>query len=468
MSLKNPAARYRLAHGTEKTQCPKCGRKRFRRYMDTTTGELLPEEVGVCDRENNCGYLFTAMDHIRAKGGFGQIERRVLPPPEPVRDDWRVPAGKWEKTRTHHNNSLIQWMLSNLGDNIKGVIEEYRVGTFPKIKGSERWENATVFWQFNAKGELLNGKMMQYKGFRRDKDVTPTWISRIITGKSGKEIGSVQCLFGEHLLAKYPDAKVALVESEKTALVGRYFYPDIVWVATGGSDALNGRKMMALSGRKVYMFPDAGVGYVAWNKAADQYEPLFASLHVSSYVEAAANDAERESGIDIADLLIEGHAIDSEFADTIADTVSDNVVIYAHDLPPGVPVAHPDMFKPTITEFTPEVYTPQSYVVGIPQKVGDNCGVSRQDCGIDVGIPAVEKLLKINPAIKGMIEVLDLDTKNITISTCEEQGSIRDSVKGGDVDPGGGMADRAVHPGQEGQARNRVPDGGTEGGGPVH
>ena len=389
MSLKNPASRYRLAHGTEKTQCPKCGKKRFRRYMDTVTGELLPEDVGICDRENNCGYLFTAMDHIRAKGGFGQIERKPLPPPEPVRDDWRVPAGKWEKTRNSDSDPLLRYLVSNLGEGIRKVWGEYRVGTFPKIKGSEKWDNATVFWQFNIKGELLNGKLMQYNGFRRNKEVTPTWISRIVTGKSGKEIGAVQCLFGEHLLAAYPDAKVALVESEKTALVGRFFYPDIVWVATGGSGNMSGRKMLPLNGRRVYIFPDAGKGFVEWNKLADQYEPLFLSMHVSSYVETVASDAEREIGIDIADLLIEGHAIDDEFEDPKPNSGTPTLILKGEMEGIEVTPEAKEMIKPTL----------------IPQNVGDNCG-----------IPAIDKLIEINPAIDHMIKELDLDVNNITIS----------------------------------------------------
>lgn len=399
MSLKNPASRYRLAHGTEKTQCPKCGKKRFRRYMDTVTGELLPEDVGICDRENNCGYLFTAMDHIRAKGGFGQIERKPLPPPEPVRDDWRVPAGKWEKTRNSDSDPLLRYLVSNLGEGIRKVWGEYRVGTFPKIKGSEKWDNATVFWQFNIKGELLNGKLMQYNGFRRNKEVTPTWISRIVTGKNGKEIGAVQCLFGEHLLAAYPDAKVALVESEKTALVGRFFYPDIVWVATGGSGNMSGRKMLPLNGRRVYIFPDAGKGFAEWNKLADQYEPLFLSMHVSAYVETVASDAEREAGIDIADLLIEGHAIDSEFGDLVVNSGT--------DLQPDTIRTHPD---------TPVDYKPITYMV--PTLSGPLYGAveSGHDVAKDVGIPAIDKLIEINPAIENMIKTLELDINNITLS----------------------------------------------------
>ena len=45
-----------------------------------------------------------------------------------------------------------------------------------------------------------------------------------------------QCLFGEHLLAYASSMArtVAIVESEKTALIAALFIPDLVWLATGG------------------------------------------------------------------------------------------------------------------------------------------------------------------------------------------------------------------------------------------
>ena len=50
-----------------------------------------------------------------------------------------------------------------------------------------------------------------------------------------------QCLFGEHLLTRYPERIVALVEAEKTAVIGAGFIPEYVWLATGGRSGVNDR-----------------------------------------------------------------------------------------------------------------------------------------------------------------------------------------------------------------------------------
>ena len=73
-----------------------------------------------------------------------------------------------------------------------------------------------------------------------------------------------QCLFGEHLLEQYPLKNVALVESEKTALICTAFWPEDIWLATSGKSQLNDR-LQVLKGRKVVAFPDVD-GYQEWKE----------------------------------------------------------------------------------------------------------------------------------------------------------------------------------------------------------
>lgn len=115
-----------------------------------------------------------------------------------------------------------------------------------------------------------------------------------------KEWELTQCLFGEHLLVKYPDKPVALVESEKTAIICSIINPECIWLATGGKGQLNDR-VEALAGRKIIAFPDVD-GYEVWKTKAEERPHL--GIYVSDLLERDASPADRAAQIDIADLLI--------------------------------------------------------------------------------------------------------------------------------------------------------------------
>ena len=52
-----------------------------------------------------------------------------------------------------------------------------------------------------------------------------TWVH---TDLHYEEYNLKQCFFGEHLLSAYPNKSVAIVESEKSALIATHFMPDFV------------------------------------------------------------------------------------------------------------------------------------------------------------------------------------------------------------------------------------------------
>lgn len=110
-----------------------------------------------------------------------------------------------------------------------------------------------------------------------------------------------QCLFGEHLL-RINDKTVAIVESEKTAIIASAFMPDFIWLATGSLNNLSADKCRVLKGRKVILFPDLNA-FDKWTaKAKEMAHP--SSLLVSDLLERNASDEERKKGFDIADYLL--------------------------------------------------------------------------------------------------------------------------------------------------------------------
>lgn len=96
--------------------------------------------------------------------------------------------------------------------------------------------------------------------------------SRVATHLLPPEWRLAQCLFGEHLFQDKVNANVALVESEKTAVICSLLLPEYIWLATGGKSPFNDR-LMALKGRKATAFPDID-GYDEWRKKAKNYPML--------------------------------------------------------------------------------------------------------------------------------------------------------------------------------------------------
>ena len=97
---------------------------------------------------------------------------------------------------------------------------------------------AAVFWQVDINGCIRTGKVMRYGNdghrIKADGVASITWIHRMkAIADSQPDFNLVQCFFGEHLLSVYPDSKVMIVESEKSAIIASHYYPQFLWLASG-------------------------------------------------------------------------------------------------------------------------------------------------------------------------------------------------------------------------------------------
>lgn len=112
-----------------------------------------------------------------------------------------------------------------------------------------------------------------------------------------------QCYFGEHLLRIDLNKPVAIVESEKTAIISSVFLPEFIWLACGSVNNLNESKTNALKGRNVVLFPDLEC-YALWNNKIPQLSKL-ATFRTSTLLRDNATKAEKEQGLDLADYLLQ-------------------------------------------------------------------------------------------------------------------------------------------------------------------
>ena len=318
--------RYQLAPYSGKNSrlvCPNCGRREFSPYIDAETGEILDETCGRCNRESHCGYHLTPSEFFRqhpearpqgdawrdAPAWLGQQQKpRQRLPLKPQADGpiCELPKEYVEKTiRMEPASTFVQFMDTVLDPLIvEGLVFMYNLGVTRS--------GAAIFYEKDLQGRYRGGKIIQYNpatGHRiKDGTALPVnWIHPLFKkrGYIPEDWTMTQCLYGEHLLAEYPDKPVILVESEKTATLGAGFMPEYVWLATGGKTQL-GDKLNVLAGRKVIAFPDIdAMSY--WKEYFSQALPL--DVTVVDIYEELATEEDRADQIDIADLLISWKAV---------------------------------------------------------------------------------------------------------------------------------------------------------------
>ena len=139
-------------------------------------------------------------------------------------------------------------------------------------------DGRVVFWMIDVDGMPRAAKLMKYlDNGHRDKQAHPGWLYNQEGCRqrlNPDEHTILKPLFGSHLLKRYPNAAVNIVESEKTALVMANYYgiPERqLWLACGGLKHMTLEAMQPLidQGRKVWLWPDKD-GREAWQEVADK------------------------------------------------------------------------------------------------------------------------------------------------------------------------------------------------------
>lgn len=284
-------------------RCPNCEHrdKTFSLYIDTETGEYLNQSVGRCNRESKCGHHYTPKQYFQDNGiSFDTqlktpTKRPFNPKPKPVSF---IPFELFKASlKGYETNHFIQYLIKLFGVEITTeIVNSYLIAT------SKYWNGATVFWQIDTKGKIRTGKIMLYNPTTGKRVKEPfnhiSWVHKAL---KQPEYELKQCLFGEHLINQNYSKPIAIVESEKTAIIASVYLPQYIWVAVGSLSNLNAEKCSVLRGRTVVLYPDLN-GFEKWNEKAKALSDL-ASFKVSDLLERKATEAEREQGLDLADYL---------------------------------------------------------------------------------------------------------------------------------------------------------------------
>lgn len=296
--------------------CRACNeRKTFALYLDTKTGEYLPEQYGKCNRADKCGYHLSPYHDGYSQTMWEQEKGNR----SEFLNNWKTtnlqPHAKpisfisfeifKQNLKSYKQNNFVKFLIDLFGNEIAaGLISKYFIGT------SKHWPGATIFWQIDVTGKIRSGKIMLYSLTTGKRVKEPfshfTWVHSAI---KQPEFQLKQCFYGEHLL-KGNKKPVAIVESEKTAIIASVYFPQFIWIAAGSLNGLNVEKCEVLKDRDVVLYsdlskpkPDKPTAFEVWTIKAKELSNIGRFI-VNDLLECKADEAQRIEGSDLADYLI--------------------------------------------------------------------------------------------------------------------------------------------------------------------
>ncbi len=97
---------------------------------------------------------------------------------------------------------------------------------------------------------------------------------------------------------------MAIVESEKSAIIASGCMPEAVWLGSNSKQWLNATRLQGFGNRSIILYPDAD-GYNQWSAIATDARRLGLNVKVSDLIETHATIEQKTNGYDLADYLIE-------------------------------------------------------------------------------------------------------------------------------------------------------------------
>lgn len=278
-----------MRQNRKKFICPFCHKKTFVKYVDNTSGSYLDDQFGKCDREQKCA------THYRPNKN-SKINILINNKPKPKPDYHSLEL--FQKSILDSTQNNFKYFLKRLfsKEEANMAILKYHIGT------SKKYKEATIFWQIDQYENIHAGKIMLYdkntgkrvKSSDGKSDIH--WVHKI---KSIGHFNLEQCLFGLHLIIESNQQTLAIVESEKTAVIMSVFKPQYIWLATGSKHGFKKDMLQPIKSFKIVAFPDKGE-YSDWKQTAINLNAMGYQIIVSEWLEQTNN----QPGVDLADVFI--------------------------------------------------------------------------------------------------------------------------------------------------------------------
>jgi hypothetical protein len=316
--------------------CPACGCKnQFTRFVDDA-GNYLADDVGICNRASKCGYRYTAKQFFADNpNGLKFVKNRVANwqpntnqnvtlyhlsdtevstianwqhntnqnvtralQKQTTAFDFIAPEHLKRTLANYDRNAFVQFLFDlfpDCSDEIQAVLKMYFVGTF---------DDYTCFPQIDRLNRVCKAKLIRFNpatGKRLKGDFDTSSLVRKL--KLKEDFQYKQIFFGEHLLRLDTLKPVAVVESEKTAIIASLCMSQFVWLATGSKQWLKVERLQSLDNRQIILYPDAD-GFDQWQAVASDAQRQGLNVKASALIENFATSEQMQNQYDLADYLI--------------------------------------------------------------------------------------------------------------------------------------------------------------------
>lgn len=349
--------RYVLDTSSKKYKCPNCAKNTLVRFIDSASGNLMPIDFGRCDREEKCSYFKAPSQNKRVFFvsclSIVNYSAKSVKITDSIGFIHYIPV-KAIYESIHSGLWLYEWFLCDSGiyysendyklldsyykpyittnqniekepsyipldvlekmylsDDIEDNLIKFLDSKFPfqKVEKAKRdyfitgtnlkWNSTTIFWQIDNNEKIRTAKLMLYNesNGKRVKEpyVHQNWLHKVLKLEN---YNLEQCLFGLHLVSDNYDKNIAIVESEKTAIIMSIMADDFIWLSTGGKNMLKKKLLEPIKNRTIILYPDKSV-YDNWKKKADDFNSDGYRIAVSKIIE----ESNLPDGSDIADMI---------------------------------------------------------------------------------------------------------------------------------------------------------------------
>lgn len=314
---------FGLDKSSKKFICPGCGQKRFVRVVNLSSSEYLPDHVGRCDRESSCGYQFTWKQYLEenpeAFGNNHLSDSRKTRRNPKSQSQKRQSANKTPDYLTvdhllptlegYERNPLAIFLLNLFPDDrakVSEVMTKYLIGTE---------DGFAVLPTISLSGKLCKAKKMKFdpstgKRIRQDGAISSLQSRLKRDGLIDESFETDKdVFFGEHLLRKSPCSPIAIVESEKSAVIASIatgIFPEhFIWLGSHSKSWLKIDRLLRLGrSRRIVLFPDADA-MGDWRELVEKGTRRGLDVSISPLVERLSAEGNWTGQSDIADFVIE-------------------------------------------------------------------------------------------------------------------------------------------------------------------